>query len=122
MVQPRVMCRQHLLGEHVELHMFVGTMRMGNSLDGYIQKGLLQVSAVARRHMELVDEMTRRGYGHQSPLVMPEYEGPDGLVDVEENWRELYRRCDECRDKIWNLYPQSVQRWIDASSGPDRTA
>jgi hypothetical protein len=35
MVDPRQMCRQHLLGEHNELHMFAGTMRKGIGLAGY---------------------------------------------------------------------------------------
>ena len=27
MVDPRLLCRKHLLGEHVENHMFIGTLK-----------------------------------------------------------------------------------------------
>lgn len=37
-VNPKNMCRQHLLGEHVECHMFVGAILKGISLSGYIKK------------------------------------------------------------------------------------
>lgn len=40
MVPPELMCRQHLLGEHVELHMFVGAINKGTSvvtLPGYCE-------------------------------------------------------------------------------------
>ena len=43
MVDPRIMCRQHLLGEHVEIHMFVGAISRGKSVKGYLEKGLLEV-------------------------------------------------------------------------------
>ena len=32
MVDPQIMCRQHLLGEHTEMHMFVGTLKRGPAL------------------------------------------------------------------------------------------
>ena len=28
-VNPKLLCRQHLLGNHLEVHMFVGTLRRG---------------------------------------------------------------------------------------------
>lgn len=96
-VPPPLMCRQHFLGEHKELHMFVGHLNRGRQLGKYAE-GLCQVSDLPRRHAELVEEFERRGYNHDSPL--PEiinYEGPDGWVfDVEHNLRELARRCPEC--------------------------
>jgi len=64
MVNPKIMCRQHLLGEHVEIHMFVGTLSRGKSVKGYLEKGLLEVHNLYWRHEELVEEMKRRGTVH----------------------------------------------------------
>lgn len=68
MIDPKIMCRQHLLGEHVEIHMFIATMRRGKSVKGYLQKGLLEVHNLYARHEELVEEMNRRGYNHNSKV------------------------------------------------------
>lgn len=40
MVPPRHMCRKHLLGEHVELHMFVGSIKNGVRVEGYLANNL----------------------------------------------------------------------------------
>lgn len=99
MVDPRVMCRQHLLGEHVEIHMFVGAINKGTSMDGYLSTNMLEPSALARRHDELVAEMLRRGYRHQSDLA--DYHIPaDWLgitIDRKAAAAELFRRCAICR-------------------------
>ena len=29
MIDPKLLCRKHLLGEHLEIHMFVGTINKG---------------------------------------------------------------------------------------------
>lgn len=36
MLPPETMCRKHLLGEHVELHMLLGTMKRGRRIDGFL--------------------------------------------------------------------------------------
>ena len=97
MVAPREICRRHLLGEHVECHMFLGTIRRGRSLAGYVRKGLVELRRLRARHDELAREMRRRGYRHASPLA-PGRRLPDlGRVDPVGNRRELARRCPECR-------------------------
>lgn len=96
MVPPRKMCRKHLLGEHVEIHMAVATLRLGRSVDGFLKKGLLELGSLRRRHDELVAEMLRRGYRHASPLgAVPRRTA--GKVDPKANARELARRCAHCR-------------------------
>ncbi len=95
MVPPRKMCRKHLLGEHVEIHMAVATLRLGRSVTGFLDKGLLDLSMLRSRHDELVCEMQRRGYRHASPLGrVPRRKG--GKIDVRANARELARRCPDC--------------------------
>jgi hypothetical protein len=39
MVWPELMCRKHLLGEHVEIHMLLGALNKGHRVQGFINKG-----------------------------------------------------------------------------------
>lgn len=96
MVEPELMCRKHLMGEHVELHMFVGTINKGNKLDGYVRNKLVEVHNIERRHNDLVNEMEKRGYNHKSKL--PKFKVFIlGKVDIDDNVEELNKRCLECR-------------------------
>ena len=101
MVDPRSMCRKHLLGEHVELHMLASTLRRGYRIDGFLEQRILEPASIIKRHNQLVCEMQRRGYEHTSPLTsrdIPERLGSKYpvRVDPEESERELRRRCDYC--------------------------
>ena len=97
-VDPKYMCRQHLLGEHVEMHMFVGIIIKGTSLEGYIRGGLVEVHNIRKRHDELVAEMEKRGFKHHSPI-------PDnyrlkliaGKVDAKRNAVDLINLWLGCR-------------------------
>lgn len=98
-VEPKLMCNKHLLGEHVELHMLVGSIRKHKNLDGFIDGGLVELHNIQSRHQQLVDEMHRRGYKHKSPL--PHFTStPSGEVDPDQNLIELCRRCEACRGRI----------------------
>ena len=101
MVDPKIMCRKHLLGEHLELHMFVGTINKGISIQGYLDKNLLEPLGLIGRHALLVEEMTRRGYNHQSPLPRP-------VIPIHQQWviidremalTDLLSRCEDCRKR-----------------------
>jgi hypothetical protein len=100
MVDPPVMCRKHLLGEHVELHMAVAWILKGKSVAGWAGSNCLEPSSIGARHAVLAMEMTARGYAHKSPLAQP-YVGanrhPGAKVDAEASLAELLRRCQECR-------------------------
>jgi len=63
-VNPKSLCRKHLLGEHVECHMFLGSLAKNISLKGYIEKGLVEVHNIIKRHDELAIELGSRGYQH----------------------------------------------------------
>lgn len=95
MVDPRLMCRKHLLGEHVELHMLAGSLRRGTSVRGFLENKLIEIHNMQRRHEELVREMERRGFRHASPLEQIARRG--GRVDRKANLVELARRCKDCR-------------------------
>jgi hypothetical protein len=102
-VDPSKMCRQHLLGEHNEMHMVVGGIRKhphGEAIaKGHGKKGQLDTSLIQQRHDALAREMRLRGIEHDSPL---EYfdELDVGEVDVERHRDMLADRCPECRERI----------------------
>lgn len=113
MVDPRVMCRRHLLGEHVELHMFVGSINKGVDMTGYLADNLLEPMSITSRHWQLVQEMEARGYRHKSPMTAFNGKQPDWtrfepktyylrgfhefVIDRQASLTELMRRCPECR-------------------------
>lgn len=71
-ISPKRLCRNHLLGEHRELHAIWSVLVNGKR--GYAHhpetlrwKGKLK--ALYGRHEALVAEMSKRGYLHRSPLA-----------------------------------------------------
>ena len=99
MVDPGLLCNAHLLGEHVETHMFVGTISKGGSLRGYVERGLVETSRLRERHDGLAGEMQRRGMRHDSPL--PDFTDPGlGKVSIERSLHDLAERCPRCRERI----------------------
>ncbi len=70
-VDPALLCRSHLLGEHRELHGLwnILTQRLtGYAAHPETRRWRGKLAALYRRHEALVSEMTRRGYRHASPL------------------------------------------------------
>ena len=98
MVDPKKLCRKHLLGEHLELHMIVGSIKRGKSLTGFLNGGLVDITSIMARHSALVKEMKVRGYNHKSELYYDDVLGLNGCIDIQENAKELVRRCEHCRE------------------------
>jgi len=98
-VDPAVLCRKHLLGEHVELHMAVGSIKRGKNLGRFITDGLIETGAIQSRHQALALEMGRRGYRHKSPLHYHDALHM-GHVDSHASMLELARRCPDCRARM----------------------
>jgi len=70
-IEPKKLCRNHLLGEHRELHAIWVILTKGKK--GYSHhpevlrwKGKLR--ALYARHEKLVEELMSRGYNHKSNL------------------------------------------------------
>ena len=89
-VSPSLLCRQHLLGEHCELH---GLWRvLTEERQGYAQhpetrRWRGKLAALFVRHEGLAEEMARRGYQHASPLDQRQATGSavqDDYVDSLE--------------------------------------
>lgn len=70
-VSPSILCRQHLLGEHREIHALwkvITDNKKGYSKHPETLRWYGKLHALYLRHQELVKEMNDRGYNHQSPL------------------------------------------------------
>ena len=70
-VPPGILCRQHLLGEHRELHAvwtILAEGKNGYSAHPETTRWRGKLAALYARHEALVGEMERRGYRHRSPL------------------------------------------------------
>ena len=70
-IAPKRLCRQHLLGEHRELHAIWSILTHGKK--GYAKhpetlRWQGRLKALFNRHEALVQEMGDRGYVHRSPL------------------------------------------------------
>ena len=100
MVNPRLMCRNHLLGEHVELHMLMGCLRRDKNINGFLEQGLVDPPLIRERHEQLAQEMESRGYRHQSPIGDCGYSAQRGKLDPRANLVELSSRCATCRRLI----------------------
>jgi hypothetical protein len=70
-ISPQRLCRQHLLGEHRELHAIWSILTGDKKAfcnHPEIKRWRGKLKALYLRHEKLVKEMKKRGYGHFSPL------------------------------------------------------
>lgn len=94
---PERLCRDHLLGEHRELHA-VWSVLTGNKAGYRKHPETLRwegrLAALYARHAALVEEMWARGYTHSSPLDVELATGAavqDRFVDAPEAQVTLLR-------------------------------
>src|SRR5690606_28858341 len=96
-VDPCLLCRSHLLGEHRELHGLWNILTRG--LIGYsrhpeTRRWEGRLKALYLRHEALVAEMERRGYRHHSPLDAALATGADVqdvFIDPPDRQRQILR-------------------------------
>jgi len=109
MVDPKVLCNKHLLGEHGEIHKhrhnFVKQHSIAKRISPVVQ---IEPSSMQSRHDVLAKEMLRRGMNHQSPFVQPSVAYlPVGerlaVVDIQNSLNDLSNRCPECKERIGNV-------------------
>lgn len=104
-LDPKMLCRQHLLGEHRELHGLWNILTRHGSVGGYshhpeTQRWRGKLMALHSRHEALAEEMARRGYRHASALDKKLAEGTssdqDTYVDTPEQQMQLLteKGCD----------------------------
>ena len=103
-VDPKKLCNQHLLGEHVEMHMFLGCIIKVINLQGYYDNKLVCTNLIKIRHDDLAVEMIYRGMKHKSPIIETNLlrNFKYGEIDIEANINELISRCSKCRDRLFS--------------------
>lgn len=72
-INPKYLCRKHLLAEHRELHGLWNILTKHKGRGGYSRhpetlRWVGKQKALYQRHERLVGEVLRRGYQHKSPL------------------------------------------------------
>jgi len=70
-IEPKKLCRNHLLGEHRELHaiwVILTKNKKGYSRHPETLRWKNKLTALYLRHEKLVAEMGKRGYCHRSKL------------------------------------------------------
>ena len=102
MIDPKLLCRKHLLGEHGEIHKHRHNFLKRHNMSGRV--GQIFPARMKARHEELVIEMKRRGYNHNSPYDQPDVSYLGDMLDIKPdiayNLRDLASRCEECRKNI----------------------
>jgi hypothetical protein len=92
------------VGEHVEMHMFLGRIKKGISLKGYYDKKLVYTNLIKKRYDDLVIEMISRDMKHNTPIEEIDFfkDFQYGGIDLEANINELMSRCPKCKDMFIN--------------------
>lgn len=100
-----ILCRNHLLGEHNELHKLIGSIIKNKNLKGFIDNKFICLNQIQKRHEDLVKEFQRRNYNHQSPLFHNDeiYERNIGRKEIIFNLKDLINRCDGCKKRFVKL-------------------
>lgn len=95
-LEPAVLCDQHLLGEHRELHgiwSILTTGKRGYSRHPETLRWRGRLAALYARHEDEVAEMGRRGFRHASPL-------DPGLATGASQQTELVDSVDDQRARL----------------------
>lgn len=108
-IDPKLLCRKHLLAEHRELHGLWNILTLHEGKGGYSKhpetlRWIGKQKALYDRHTLLVDEFTRRKYNHKTPLNKNFATGDDKqevfINTLEEQKLILERKgCDCCTMK-----------------------
>ena len=105
-INPELLCKKHLLGEHGEIHKhrhnFVKQHKITKRITPVVQ---IEPESMEKRHNELAEEMTRRGYNHNSPYELPDLSYLKDFeryakIDIQNSINDLSNRCPECAKKI----------------------
>ena len=110
MINPKHLCKKHLLGEHGEMHKFLPSFRKKVKIDGRFSPIVqIQFQGYKERHDALAEEMLRRGMNHKSPLIdLPDFKSMypqhyHRTVEVPHNIKDLSERCPDCRERMCTI-------------------
>jgi hypothetical protein len=104
-IAPKKLCRNHLLGEHRELHAIWSVLtknKKGYSRHPETLRWKGRLAALYSRHKMLVEEMEGRGYNHKSKLDHRLAKGikiQSVFVDSRKEQKEILRNKN-CSCKV----------------------
>lgn len=99
-VEPDLLCRAHLLGEHRELHGLWNILtqdKAGYANHPETMRWRGKLAALYARHERLAEEMRSRGYDHRSPL--------DKALAIGSGIQEEYVDTSEAQHAILSEKP-----------------
>jgi hypothetical protein len=102
---PKKLCRNHLLGEHRELHAIWSVLtknKKGYSRHPETLRWKGRLAALYLRHKMLIEEMRRRGYNHNSKLnhrLASGLKEQSVFVDSRKKQKEILRN-KHCNCKV----------------------
>lgn len=107
MIDPRLLCNKHLIGEHGEIHKHLHNFIKKHKIDGRIYPIVqIEPSSMEKRHNELEKEMEIRfNKKYNSPYKQPDIsylpiKQQKAIVDIKQSIQDLYNRCENCKQKI----------------------
>jgi hypothetical protein len=112
-INPKLLCRQHLLGEHNEIHKhrhnFVKHHSIAKRIAPVVQ---IEPENMMARHDALVEEMLARGYNHNSPYEQPDlshlsHDERYAEIDIYLSIADLINRCPECSKRISDVIAET---------------
>lgn len=114
MIDPELMCSQHRLGEHWEIHKHRPSFVKRHSIAGRISPEVqIEPMAMKARH----DVLAKYFKNHNSPYRMPNLsylprKHREAKVDVAKSYQKLIKRCPKCREKyrLWNSKNKSLTK------------
>lgn len=101
MTDPNLMCSKHRVGEHGEIHKHRHNFEKQHNISGRIYPEIqIEPESMKKRHDQLAAFMDHKSEFSQPDLSYLPDDQRYAKVNVMESYRELCRRCPECRAKI----------------------
>jgi len=118
-IEPKYLSRQHLLGEHRELHAIWSILvnkKKGYSNHPEVLRWKYKLVALAYRHLALEEEIIKRGYKHNSDLKEVEFnffqedKQTEFINTIEEQKQILLKKNPEHYSQFWKIKKKSPNR------------
>ena len=98
MIDPKLMCIQHINGEHNEIHKHRHNFVNKDSIKGRIIPVVqIEPQSMKKRHDELANFLNHKSEYEQPDVSYLPKKFQEAKVDINESIKELKRRCPECR-------------------------
>jgi len=115
-IPPKIMCRQHLIGEYREHFAIKGLLKKQVRLDGYFRNNCIEPLSLQLRFDLLKEEMKNRNYKTKDLVFNTELfdylnDKKHFKLDEKETFNLLMQKCSVCRKNalFQNLFnPVSV--------------